>query len=159
MQSDNNEMLWLNLMRFISNRYVNQSRPGGRVLWCVCVCVCVCVYRPLWGNLRWRNSEDDHGVPIRGVERRWLPGGPESTHHCTTWIRSLNSCSPPSSSPSWWLAVRRRRGTNRWPVRATTLWAGRPACCPVSGGRRTPGETSRRRQTAERRRATACCPR
>lgn len=148
-------MLWLNLMHFISSRYVNQSRPGGGVL----LCVRVCVYRPLWGNLRWRKSEDDHAVHIRGVEQRRQPGGPETTHHCSTWIRSLNSCSPPWSSPSWWLAVRRRRGTSRWPVRATTLWAGRPACCPVSGGHRTPEEPSRRSQTAERRRATACCPR
>lgn len=137
-------------------KQIRQSEPPRR--WGSVVCACVCVSPTLgqfaltkeWGRSRGPYKRSGAAPTARRTA---------TTHHCSTWIRSLNSCSPPWSSPSWWLAVRRRRGTSRWPVRATTLWAGRPACCPVSGGHRTPEEPSRRSQTAERRRATACCPR
>lgn len=73
-----------------------------------------------------------------------------------TWRCPLQSCSPWWSSPCWWLAVQRRHGTSRWPVQATTRWAGRPACCPASGGHRTSGEPSRTRRTATSWRPAAC---
>lgn len=116
-------------------------------------------------QLTWFRSRPDRDAAVRASVRMMMEvmkrvsilyknrsgyqdGARGDRRHIWTWRCSADSCCPPSASSCCSPAVRPRRGTNRWPAPATTLWVERPGCCPAFGGLRTRREPSRSRLTA-----------